>query len=95
MIHIYDKWYLDSDAFSFIISERSTIKDENSKNFGQEIFKNVAYCGNLYQVKNWLMNEEIRSNLELLNNLDECIKMSNSIDSGLKNAQEEIKNVAA
>lgn len=84
MIKITDKYYLDSDPMQFIISERSVVQDVKSKNYGQERFTQVAFFGNLEQLKHWLVNKSLMENLDLLNNIDECIKLSRTIDKAIK-----------
>lgn len=78
MIKITDRWYLDSDRFQFIVKEKKL-----SKKDGKEYLDPVAFCGNLFQVKNWLLNQEMKDDLSLIENIDECIKLSNSIDKTL------------
>ena len=78
MIHIEGDYYLDSDRYQFIINRKMV-----NKKTGKEYFNPVAFCGNLFQVKNWLFNEEIRDNIEILKNIEECVKLSNSIDKSL------------
>lgn len=78
MIKITDRWYLDSDRFQFIIREKKL-----SKKDGKEYLDPTAFCGNLFQVKNWLLNQEIKDNLGLIENIDECIRLSNTIDKTL------------
>lgn len=85
MIKITDKWYLDSDKYQFIICEKKIA--QKGENIGNEYYDQVAFCGNLFQVKSWLMNEEIRADLELLNNIDKCIRLSNSINQALGEAE--------
>ena len=72
---INDKYYLDTDAFSYIIKEKK-IRKKN----GQIYYDPIAFCGNLVQLKDYLINKEILENIELLNNIDEVIKLSHAID---------------
>ena len=68
MLKINDKYYLDSDRFQFIVREKYIGTDGKRK--GEEVFKDVAFCGNLFQVKAWIMQNEIRSDLTLLENIE-------------------------
>ncbi len=79
MIQLNDKYYLDSDVFNFILLERSIIKDENSKNFGQERFDPIAYCGTLEQVRSFIFEKEIRADINLLTNIDKCIELKDEL----------------
>jgi len=74
MIKLTDKYILDSDKFNFIVK----IKTEKGK------YREVAYCGNLKQVKNWIMENEIKADLTLLENIDKVIEMSNTLDGKVK-----------
>jgi len=77
MIQINDRWYLGSDAFQFIVYEKAINKK------GKEAFYPRAYCGNLFQLKNWLINKELFDNVELLENIKRCEELSNTIDKTL------------
>ena len=81
MIHIEGNYYLDADRYQFIVCERKVKKE--GKDIGSEYYDQVAFCGNLFQVKNWLFNEEVRSNIEIFKNIEECVKLSNTIDKSL------------
>lgn len=78
MIKITDRWYLDSDSMQFIIYEKTI-----SKKNGKEVYNPRAFCGNLFQLKNWLINKELFDNIELLNNIRRCEELSNTIDKTL------------
>ena len=43
MIEITDKYYITADTNCYKLVEKSTIKDEDSKNYGQETFKDLGY----------------------------------------------------
>ena len=81
MIHIEGNYYLDADTYQFIICEKKVRKD--GKDAGSEYYDQIAFCGNLFQVKNWLFNQELRSNIELIKNIGKCVELSNSIDKSL------------
>lgn len=80
-IKVTDKYYIDADRFQFIVLEKK--KAEKGKNAGQEYLDPVAFCGNLFQLKNWIFNQEIRDNIELLDNISKCVELSNTIDKSL------------
>ena len=81
MIKITDRFYIDSDKFQFIVLERKIAKE--GKNVGSVKYDPVAFCGNLFQLKNWIYNQEIRENIDLLNNMNKCVELSNTIDKSL------------
>ena len=43
MIKITDKYYLDSDSCNYILIEKSIVQKEDSKNYGNETFKNIEF----------------------------------------------------
>ena len=77
MIKITDEYALDSDTYNFIIKEKHTTKK------GKEVWEDVAYCGNLTQVKNWLMNRHISKDLSILENVCIAEELSKTIDKSL------------
>lgn len=79
MLKINEKYYLDSDSVQYILMEKSTVKKEDSKNYGKEAFKTVGYYGTLESLKVALLEKEIKDNLELLNNIDRVIEIKNEL----------------
>lgn len=77
MIKITDEYYLDKDSIQFIVKEKYVNKK------GEEKFKDIAFCGNLKDVKNFLFAKEIRKDLTIMENVELCIQLSNQIDRGL------------
>lgn len=43
MLKINEKYYIDNDSCNYILLEKNIVKDEKSKNYGKEAYKNVAY----------------------------------------------------
>lgn len=81
MIELSERWFLDSDNLQFILYEKTMGQDGKRK--GVEVFTAKAFCGNIEQLKNWIINQELKDNIELLNNIDKCIELSNTIDRSL------------
>lgn len=81
MIKINDRYYIDSDPYSIAVLERRVV--EEGKNKGQEYFTAIAWCGNLIQLKEYLMFQSLKDNIELLNNIEKCIELSHTIDRGI------------
>jgi hypothetical protein len=75
MLKINEKYYIDSDSCNYILLEKSIVKDEKSKNYGKEVYKNVAYYGNVNSLYNGLIEKEIKENVELLNNIEKIIEL--------------------
>ena len=82
MNKITDKYYLDTDSCNYILIEKSIVQKEDSKNYGKETFKNIAYYGTIENLYNGLIEKEIKENVELLNNIEKVIEMKNEILSG-------------
>lgn len=85
MIKITDKYYLDTDSCNYILIERSIVKDEKSKNYGKEVFKNIAYFGSIENLYNGIIEREIKENVELLNNIEKVIELKEEILRGEDN----------
>ena len=75
MLKIEEKYYIDSDSCNYILLEKSIVQDEKSKNYGKEVYKNVAYYGNVKSLYNGLIEKEIKENVELLNNIEKIIEL--------------------
>ncbi len=75
MLKINEKYYIDSDSCNYILLEKSIVKDEKSKNYGKEVYKNVAYYGNVKSLYKGLIEKEIKENIELLNNIEKIIEL--------------------
>lgn len=43
MIKITDRFYIDATSNCYILQEKSTIQDTESKNYGKEVFKETGY----------------------------------------------------
>lgn len=43
MIKVTDRFYINANANNYILQEKTKVQDENSKNYGQEIFKDLGY----------------------------------------------------
>lgn len=85
MLKITDKYYLDSDNCNYILIEKTIVQKEDSKNLGKEVFKNIAYYGNIESLYKGIIEKEIKENIELLNNIKKVIE----IKDGLKEKVEE------
>ena len=43
MVKITDRFYINATANCYSLQEKTKIKDKNSKNFGQDIYKDLGY----------------------------------------------------
>lgn len=60
MIHILDNWYVDTDKYNWILFRKDTIKDEKSKNYGQEVCLEESFHGSLEQAVRHLCRHKHR-----------------------------------
>lgn len=49
MIHINEKFKIDSDENQFVLKELGTVQDKASKNYGEETQTTLGYYGTLEQ----------------------------------------------
>ena len=47
MIKITEKYYIDADSKNYVLKEKNSIQDENSENYGKEVFKERGYYTSL------------------------------------------------
>ncbi len=47
MIKVTDRFYIDANTNCYVLKEKTIVQDEDSKNYGQEIFKDLGYYTNL------------------------------------------------
>ena len=47
MIKITDRFFIDASTGCYILKEKVIVQDENSKNFGQETFKDEGYYASI------------------------------------------------
>lgn len=85
MLKLTETYFIDSDTRNYILIEKNTIKKEESKNFGEDIFTNIGYFGTLEQLKMFIIEKEIKGDLELLNNIEKTIELKETINKRLNN----------
>lgn len=47
MIQVTDRFYINANSNCYALQEKSKVQDENSKNYGQEIFRDIGYYTSL------------------------------------------------
>ena len=47
MIKVTDRFYIDANTNCYVLKEKTIVQDKNSKNYKQEIFKDLGYYTNL------------------------------------------------
>lgn len=43
MIKVTDKYYIDANTSCYTLKEKTTVQDQESQNYGKEIFKELGY----------------------------------------------------
>ena len=60
MIKVTDKYYITANANCYTLQEKTKEKDENSKNYGQEVFKDIGYYTTLEQCLKGILKASTR-----------------------------------
>ena len=47
MIKITDRFYINANSNNYILQEKTKVQDENSENYGKEIFKDLGYYASI------------------------------------------------
>lgn len=79
MIKLTDEYYLDTDSCNYILMKKSIVQKEDSKNYGSESFKNVAYYGTIESLYSGLIERKLKENIEILNNIEKIIEIKNEL----------------
>lgn len=79
MIQITNRFYIDADSNCYSLKEKTIIQDENSKNYGKEIYKDLGYYPTLEGCLNGILKTVTRQfigkeEINTLNDLKELIK---------------------
>lgn len=43
MIKVTDRFYINANSKNYILQEKTKVQDENSENYGKEVFKELGY----------------------------------------------------
>lgn len=86
MIKISDRFYISANTNCYTLQEKTTIKDQNSRNYGQEVFKDLGYFtsieGCLKGVLKISTREYISKNVE--NSIEDLILEIKIIEESLE-----------
>lgn len=86
MVKVTDKYYITANTNCYTLQEKGIVQDENSKNYRQEVFKDLGYYTSLESCLNGILKANTReyiskSEVNTLQELQEYIK---SIDNSIK-----------
>lgn len=90
MIKISDRFYINATVNCYTLQEKTTIKDAESKNYGQAIFREIGYYTTLKDCIKGILKVKTREFIrkEEVNSLHELLEEIKRIDKSL---QETIK----
>ena len=86
MIKVTDKYYITANTNCYTLQEKTTIQDEQSKNYGQEVFKDLGYYTSLDSCLNGILKANTREYISKseANTLQELIQEIRNIDNYIK-----------
>lgn len=82
MIKVTDKYYVTANTNCYVLQEKGIVQDENSKNFGQEVFKDIGYYTSLESCLKGILKANTREYIskDTTNTLQELINYIKSIE---------------
>lgn len=86
MIKVTDRFYINATTNCYVLQEKATIQDTESKNYGQEVFKDLGYYTTIESCLNGILKIKIREYIsrEETNNIQDLINEVNSFEKYLK-----------
>jgi len=92
MIKVNEKYYINANTNCYILQEKTTVQDKESKNYGQPVFKDL---GNYVSIENCLkgiFKTELRKFIskEEENNLKELVNKIRELETYLKSLRLDI-----
>ena len=60
MIKVTDRFYINANTNCYTLQEKTKVQDENSKNYGQEVFKDIGYYTTLEQCLKGILKASTR-----------------------------------
>lgn len=80
MIKLTEKYYIDSDELNYMLKEKRIITKKDSKNFGKENYSVIAYFNNLSSLKKFIVEREIKADINVLSNMNKIIELIDSLN---------------
>ena len=88
MIKVTDRFYIDANANCYVLKEKTIVSDKDSKNYGQEPYKDLGYYTSLESLLNGILKTTTR---EFIARKDE--NSINNLIKGIKRAEEYLKSL--
>ena len=82
MIKVNDRFYINADTNCYKLQEKTIIQDKESKNYGQEFFKDLGYYTTLEGCLRGILKTNIREYI------------GKESENSLKELQSEVKRVS-
>lgn len=60
MIKISERFYINANSNCYTLTEKTKIQDKESKNYGQDVFKDVGYYSTLEECLNGILKTTTR-----------------------------------
>ena len=88
MIKVTDRFYIDANTNCYVLKEKTIVQDENSKNYGQEVLKDLGYYTSLESCLQGILKTTTREYISKQeeNSIYDLIKE-------IKRAEEYLKNL--
>ena len=88
MIKVTDRFYIDAKTKCYVLKEKTIVQDENSKNYGQEVLKDLGYYTSLESCLQGILKTTTREFIarEEENSINDLIKE-------IKRAEEYLKSL--
>lgn len=76
-VRINARWHLKTDEYCYHLCEVAKVRDKESKNYGQEIYKHTTYHSTIKAVLKHIREQETKSNLD---DFDKFVENIEAID---------------
>lgn len=92
MIKVTDRFYIDANTNCYVLKEKTIVKDENSKNYGQEVLKDLGYYTSLESCLQGILKTTTREYIakQEENSIYDLIKEIKRAEEYLKNLKLEV-----
>ena len=85
MIKVTDRFYINANTNCYTLQEKTKVQDENSKNYGQEVFKDLGYYTTIESCLKGILQVTTREYIARtdINNIQELQKQIKEMDEYL------------
>lgn len=92
MIKVTDRFYIDANTNCYVLKEKTIVQDENSKNYGQEVLKDLGCYTSLESCLRGILKTTTREYIakQEENSIYDLIKEIKRAEEYLKNLKLEV-----